>query len=267
MASIDFPTYLSHLRTESARFRDVLAACDPGARVPACPDWDADDLLWHLGEVQWFWAQVIRTRPAAPDDDGDRPQRPETREELLAFFDASSADLITLLEQADPAEHAWHWSPEQSVGVTFRRQAHEALIHRLDAEQTAGAAVTPLDPALAADGVAELVEVMYGGEAPDWGRFEPGDHVVELRLSDVGESIWVRPGLFFGTEPSSGTNYDSAHLVRIDDPGSPADAVVGGEAGAVDAWLWKRRDDTGITVDGDRAAYDAFVAAVGPALT
>ena len=59
----EFPTYLDHIRTESARFREVLADCDPSARVPACPDWDAADLLWHLAGVQVFWAKVVRHRP------------------------------------------------------------------------------------------------------------------------------------------------------------------------------------------------------------
>ena len=130
--------YLDHIRTESQRFRDVLADCDPAARVPGCPDWDAADLLFHLAGVQHFWSTIIRQRPAgsreargagAPGDvrraarvlrrvlrrAGRRPSRRRTR-----------------------PSHAWSWAPEQTVGFTFRRQAHEALIHRLDAEQAAG---------------------------------------------------------------------------------------------------------------------------------
>lgn len=262
MTRLDFPTYLEHLRRESARFREALTDCDPQARVPACPDWDAADLVWHLAEVQAFWARIIRTRPAAPDDVGT-VARPETYAELLAFFDASSADLVAQLEGADPADPAWSWAPEQTAGFTFRRQAHEALIHRLDAEQTAGV-VTPLEPALAADGVAELLEVMYGGEAPSWGRFEPSEHLVRVELIDVGADLWVRPGLFSGTDPDSGKNHDSAHLV-LTDPGT-ASATVSGTAADLDRWLWKRGDDADITVSGDRTAYDALVAAVGPPL-
>lgn len=263
MTRLDFPSYLEHLRTESARFRDVLADCDPAARVPACPDWDASDLLWHLGEVQWFWAWVIRNRPAGPSDDG-RPVRPGAFPELLAFFDQSSADLVGRLETADPAEPAWSWAPEQTVGFTFRRQAQEALIHRLDAEQTAGE-VSPLDPRLAADGVAELMEVMYGGEAPDWGRTEMGEALVHIEMTDVGESLFVRPGMFYGTDPESGKNYDGPHLL-VAEPGEAA-AVVRGPAGDLDAWLWKRRDDAGIEVSGDREVYDAMFRAVSEPLT
>lgn len=264
LTRLDFPGYLEHLRTESARFRDVLADCDPAARVPACPDWDASDLLWHLAGVQWFWASVIRDRPAGPSDESPRPDRPGSYPALLAFFDECSADLVGRLEAADPAEPAWSWAPEQTVGFTFRRQAHEALIHRLDAEQAAGE-VSPLDPRLAADGVAELMEVMYGGEAPDWGRTEMGDELVEIRMTDVEESLFVRPGMFFGTDPDSGKKYDGPHLL-LAEPG-PAAAVVRGFAGDLDAWLWKRRDDAGIEVSGDREVYDAMIRAVSEPLT
>ena len=256
-----FDTYLDHIRTESARFRTVLADCDPTARVPACPDWDASDLLWHLADVQWFWARTIRLRPAPPDEDAVRPERPESYSGLLEHFDACSADLVAQLEAADPAEEAWHWSGDNTVGTTHRRQAHEALIHRLDAEQVAGVE-TPLDQALAADGVMELFEIMYGGEPPAWGRFEPGPGLVRVELSDLGQEVWVRPGMFFGTEPESQKNYDGPHLV-VGEPGDGATAVVRGDAAALDAWLWKRRGDEGIDISGDEAAYEGFRAAVG----
>jgi uncharacterized protein (TIGR03083 family) len=259
-----FPAYLDHIRTESARFREVLGGCDPRARVPGCPDWDAADLLWHLAEVQWFWARTIRLRPAPPEDDAVRPERPEAYADLLDLFDSCSADLVAQLEAADPAEPAWHWSDEQTVGTSYRRQAHEALIHRLDAEQTAGQ-VTPLDPALAADGVMELLEVMYGGEPPAWGRFEPGESLVRLELTDLGQEVWVRPGMFYGTDPDSQKNYDGPHLL-VAEPGGAAAAEVRGEAAALDAWLWKRRGDEGIEVSGDPAAFSAFRGAVGASL-
>ncbi|MDN4175448.1 maleylpyruvate isomerase family mycothiol-dependent enzyme [Nocardioides sp. SOB77] len=263
--ALPYPVYLDHIRTESRRFRDVLAGCDPAARVPACPDWSAGDLLWHLTEVQWFWARTVRTRPAPPAEDVAGPERPATYDGLLAAFDEHSAALVAELEAAGPDAEAWHWAPVQTVGTSYRRQAHEALIHRLDAEQAAGA-VTALDPALAADGVLELVDVMYGGEAPPWGRIEPSEHLVRIDLLDRDASIWVRPGTFLGTEPESGKCYDVPHVQVVDGLGTEPSAVVAGTAADLDAWLWNRRDDRGITVSGDPAAYDAFRAAVSQPL-
>ncbi len=265
MARLDFPDYLRHIRDESKRFRDVLAECDPGAVVPSCPDWDAGDLLWHLAGVQWFWARTVRTRPAPPDQTAEGLARPATYDGVLAAFDEYSALLVGELEAADPADAAWTWSTEQTVGFTFRRQAHEALIHRLDAELTAGQ-VTALDPALAADGVEECLDVMFGG-CPPWGLFSPLPHYVRVDITDRGASVWVQIGRFAGTNPDDDVHYDDDDISVVADPGTEADAVVSGPAGALDAWLWRRGDDSQIRVSGDRAVYDHFRLAVNHPIT
>lgn len=254
--------YLDHLVAESARFRDVLATCDPAARVPACPDWDATDLLWHLGEVQWFWARMVAKRPAAPSaPDDEAPERPGDVGGLLAFFDRASQDLVERLAAADPSEPAWSWAPDRTVGFTYRRQAHEALIHRVDAEQAAGID-SDLDPALAADGVAELMEVMYGGQPPEWARFESRQGEVSLEITDVASTIRVRPGHLTGVDPESGDDVTGPHLLVVPDSSAPPAVTVTGAAAVLDAWLWRRRDDAGVSITGDEASYDAFLAAV-----
>ncbi len=265
MARLTFDGYLDHLRGESARFRAVLTECDPGARVPSCPDWSAADLLWHLTTVHDFWAGIISGRPSGPDEDRAEPERPASYDELLAAFDERSAALIGALEAADPAEPAWSWSDEQTVGFTFRRQAHESLIHRLDAEQAAGD-VTPLDPELAADGVDEALAVMFGGKPP-WGSFTPlpaqvAQHV-RVDLTDRDESVWVQVGHFTGTDPESGTHHEAIEdIAVVTDPGKEPDVVVDGPSAAMDAWLWRRGDDAEIRVAGDREVYDFFRRAV-----
>ena len=58
--------YLGHLARESARFAHAVSMAAPDAPVPPCPAWNADDLLWHLGEVQWFWGTIVRQRASTP---------------------------------------------------------------------------------------------------------------------------------------------------------------------------------------------------------
>jgi uncharacterized protein (TIGR03083 family) len=258
MTRLDFPRYLHHIREESARFRAALVSSDPAPRVPACPDWDAGDLLWHLGAgVQGFWADIVEQRPQGPAVGRTDPERPASFEEVVARFDTDHARLVAALEAADPADQAWTWSDEQTVGFTFRRQAHEALIHRVDAEQTAGLPLSELDRALCVDGVDETLAVMFGG-CPPWGTFAPLPHYLRVDLTDADASIWVQLGQFTGTEPDSGTTYDEGDIQVVDDPGTEADATVAGTAATLDLWLWKRGDDSEITVTGDRGIYDRF---------
>jgi uncharacterized protein (TIGR03083 family) len=254
--------YLDHLRAESARFRDVLADCDPAARVPACPDWDAADLLWHLATVQRWWTEVLTARPARPEEID--PPRPEAYDDLLRTYDEWSAGLAATLDGADPQEGAWNWSDDHTVGFILRRQAHEALVHRIDAEQAAGVG-SELDARLATDGVHECLDVMYGG-MPRWGSWEAGEGTVRVDVTDTGESFWLRFGTFSGTDPDSGTTYadeEDFHVVAApDDADVEPDVVVDGPAAALDLWLWNRGGDADISTAGDRGVLERFTAIV-----
>jgi len=255
---LPYPDYAAAIRRESQRFRDVLADCDPAAPVPSCPEWTAADLLWHMTTVHHWWCAMVTNRPQTAEEMGyAEPPRPEPYDALLTAYDDAHAAFVTALESADPAEPAYSWSSDpadHTVGFTYRRQAHEALIHRVDAELTAGAP-SPVDPALATDGVDEVLDVMYGG-LPPWGTFDPLPHYLEFRLTDTDTSVWTQIGIFSGTPPEGQPVTDEKDMHVVADPGVAADTVITGDAAAMNAWLWHRGDDTGIAVAGDQAVYD-----------
>ncbi|MFD4327095.1 maleylpyruvate isomerase family mycothiol-dependent enzyme [Nocardioides sp. NPDC058538] len=265
--------YLDHIRSESARFRAVLADTDPTTPVPTAPEWTAADLLWHVAaEVQHFWTYVLETRPAAPTSETySEPERPEdaTYQDLLAHFDELNARFIKTMEQTGPEEPTWSWAADQTAAFTYRRQAHEILIHRLDAELTAGA-LTPLDPALAADGIDEILDVFYGGK-PDWARFTGGGQYVRVDAVDTDTQTWVELGLVSGTSPDGDSLEDEPDLSVVAAEAIPSGTepavVLAGAAADLDAWLWRRRDDEGITVAGDKAVYDRFRALTNQPIT
>ncbi len=259
-------TYLTALDRETRRFREVLAVAPSGAQVPSCPDWDVEDLLWHLGgEVQAFWATVIAGRPGVPH--GWREQdRPEGRSALLDVLDRSHEDLVLRLRGAHPDDPAWSWAADRrlhTVGFTMRRQAHEAMIHRVDAEMATGEP-TPLDPRLATDGIVECLEWMYG-EHPAWGHFDDDGRRVVVEASDTGRRVLVGLGRLTGHDPEEGEDVDEDDL-RVLDPdvdGGQGDATISGPAEALDLWLWHRGPADALTTKGDAQVLDDLTAILG----
>jgi uncharacterized protein (TIGR03083 family) len=255
------PDFNAHAADESARFVEALRMTRSDTRVPTCPDWDADDLLWHLGEVQEFWATVIRdgitddARVAEID-----AARPAARDQLFEYFNRASAELLSVFaEVSDDAAPAWTWSTDRTVGFIRRRQAHEALIHRVDAEVTAGAR-TPMDAALCADGVDEILRVMYGG-APAWGTFTPRpDDVLRLIASDTGDSWVVQLGQFTGHDPTEDAEVDEVDI-RVLDDGEDA-AQITATAADLDLWLWHRPPIGRVDRSGDTEIVAAFESVV-----
>jgi uncharacterized protein (TIGR03083 family) len=256
--------YIAHLNRESARFAEAIGQAPPDARVPTCPDWDADDLFWHLAEVQWFWGTIVRENTTAARAEELKPPRPPDRAGLAEFYRGASRDLSQILAATAPEAEVWTWSGDHTVGFIRRRQAHEALIHRVDAELIAGLR-TPLDPSLSADGVDEALRVMYHG-LPSWGRVSPdGGQSLRLRATDTGDSWLLTLGRFTGTDPGDGTSYDEpdAH-VADHDPGTEAAAEVAGTAADLDCWLWHRPPAGPVERTGDRQVLDRYEAAITP---
>ncbi|HEX3590980.1 MAG TPA: maleylpyruvate isomerase family mycothiol-dependent enzyme [Pseudonocardiaceae bacterium] len=251
---------LRHLRLESDRFADVLRDVAPETRVPTCPEWTADDLLWHLGEVQWMWGSVVREH--ATPQDLTRPDRPADRAGLLAFFEDASRELSTVLAAHPVDEATWTWSDDHTVRFVVRRQAHEALIHRVDAELTAGIS-SPMDTPLCVDGVDETLRVMYGA-LPAWATFtaEPAK-TVRLRAADTGDTWFLTLGRFAGTAPDGGRSYDDPDFeVASADPGGDAAAELSATVADLDRWLWHRPAEGEVRRAGDEDVLRYFEAAI-----
>lgn len=252
--------FMRAIAEESDRFVRAVGLSDPAAQVPSCPGWCSDDLLWHLTEVHAFWAAILREGVLTDEEAGRveeaKPERPVAGSAMIELFREQTAALLAELNERRDGDRAWFWlSTAQTVGSTRRMQAHEALMHRVDAELTAGIDSAGFDPELAADGIAHAVEVMWAW----WGtlpgvEFEPVAGAVKLVAADLDRSWGVLPGRWVGSpEPGRPVDQPAAILVSSDD----ARATVTGTAEQIDRWLWGRGPEPDMS--GDEATLAALL--------
>ena len=232
--------YNAFIHSESERFGFCLRAADPEASVPTCPGWNTMDLLWHLTEVQRFWTAIVSGRLESPDSVfAERRDGPDEGEDLHSLFAISTKELIAALEGAEDDTKVWTWAADQSVGFVRRRQAHEALIHRRDAESIVNN-FGPMSPALATDGIDEILHHMLGGQAST--DFVPDGSVCRITTSDTAVS-W---------DLAMGTRLDKDGFVAsIEAETTTPDVVITAAAADLDTWLWGRTDSRYFDIIGD----------------
>jgi uncharacterized protein (TIGR03083 family) len=213
--------YLAHLRHDLDAFGACLAG-DLSAPVAACGDWTLYDLADHLGRGNLWAAAAVTERRG----DVEAAPAPRDRAALAAWLSETAAALLGALD-ADPGAPAWTLAPPPTVGFWQRRRCMETLIHRWDAEHALGAGGL-IDPALAADGVAEVRDAMLPRQIR-LGRTGPPPHPVRLEATGT-RSAWLMGG-----------------------PGDPV-ATIQGTAADLLLLLWGRldADDPAIGWLGDR---------------
>ena len=165
----------------------------------------------------------------------------------------TTARLLDALTTTPPETPVWTWAPDRTAGFVLRRQAHEALIHRRDAESVLGS-FAPLDTPLAADGVDEALRIMFAS-SDDPAEFTPDGSVCRVELTDAPDRWTLR----LGADVGSGNDSYSVDAETTDD--SRPDATVRAGAADLDLWLWSR-GDSGLSIDGDRSVFDRFAAIV-----
>jgi uncharacterized protein (TIGR03083 family) len=166
--------FIESLRSSAALFSDAVRQGPLDAPVAACPGWTLTDLAHHLGGVH-RWARVAALTSAPPDDSAIDPPPPAgaSGEALGDWFDAGVGPLVDVLQSLDPDAPTWHPFPIPKVAAVWpRRQAHETQVHAWDAQHAIGT-TSPLDPAIAADGIAEYFEVIAPRVVTRQGRAAP----------------------------------------------------------------------------------------------
>lgn len=242
--------HVAALAEQSALF--IAAARRPdalGQPVSACPGWTVADLVEHLGEVQVFWRHAVEAGGDPPDEDAMRAEKTPAAD-LLDWGERCSAALVKVLRDTPPHAASWCWwngRRRASAAEVVSRQAHEALIHRWDAEAATGHS-TQAEPTLWSDGVDEFATRLLNG--PDWSG---PSGVVALRADDVGQE-WR-----FGVGSASSREGGKPAWLRDRRMRAP-DALATGTAEQLDLLLWRRTEADLGHVKGDSELVAAFLA-------
>jgi uncharacterized protein (TIGR03083 family) len=233
--------YATHVRADGRRLADV-AEGHLAAPVPSCPEWTVADLVFHVGEVHWFWRQIAGQR-ATEMPELVRPKAPEG-EALVPWLRDEVAQVTSVLEHADPSDPIWTWTDQRDdIGWIQRRMAQETAVHRWDGEAAVGT-TTPIDAALAIDGIDEFLDVFL---IPYAQRSPAGGATVHLHCTDG-------PGEWLVTMDDGAVSVSREH--------GKGDAAVRGSASDLLLLLWRRVSPDQLEVFGDRATLDRFLAVV-----
>ncbi|WP_267459311.1 maleylpyruvate isomerase family mycothiol-dependent enzyme [Prauserella sediminis] len=209
--------------------REAALAAGPEATVPTCPEWTVARLVRHVAAVQ-AWVLACIADPHGGEPRGERP--PKEWDEIVPWWDGTRAELRRAFDSGpETPAHMPFPCYEANLRAWARRQAHEAAIHRLDAELAAGRDATTFDTMFAADGVDEALSMIIHRRRADWSAVEARGTVL-VHAEDARRlwSLTLAPG-----QPPALTG-----------PADP-DVTLSGGADAVYKRLWRRPADVSIT--------------------
>jgi uncharacterized protein (TIGR03083 family) len=190
--------FLDEVVLHTTAFADAAHTAGLEARVPTCPEWTVRDLAEHLGGVHRWCAGTV-SRPGEKlvrRGVADAPM-PESVDEVSAWLLEGAALLTRAVRDAGEDTLVGGFGTMVPVSFWARRQCHETLVHRADAELAAGVPVlADVAPEIAADAVDEHLAMValsakrrpgLGGDgatlhlhATDDGLDESGEWVVTL---------------------------------------------------------------------------------------
>jgi uncharacterized protein (TIGR03083 family) len=256
MQQPDRDQYFAEISASAARLAEIARTHDPDLPVPTCPDWTLRQLATHIGRVHRWAAHIVTTRaadyvPFNSVPDGRYPTGPAERAVWLL---AGADRLIGAITDAGDTP-VWAFGRQAPACFWARRQSHETMVHRADAELAVGCDVV-LDADLAADGIDEWLSMATDARRPADGSagLAPG---TSLRLQ-VSGSHQARGWLITGgpTGPSVQSSAESPA------PGAEDGAVtVAGTADRLLLVLVRRltAEDAGVTVTGDHAVLTGWL--------
>ncbi|MCD2186318.1 maleylpyruvate isomerase family mycothiol-dependent enzyme [Actinomycetospora soli] len=243
-----------HLLLQAGAFADAVSAPAAGddlsTPVPTCPDWTVRDLARHLGQVHRRVVATITTgaeRMLPRDAEVPDGEPPASRDEVATWLLEGASALVGTLTAEDPEREVGGFVGPVTIAFWTRRQLHETLVHRLDAELAVGfEPLADVAPELAVDGIAEWYDLLTAYRSTS--RRVRGDASIHLHATDAPDGEWL---IRRGTEG-----------VAITREHTKADVAVRGRAVDLLAVITGRRalgDVEDLQVFGDPAAAEDWI--------
>ncbi len=230
---MDIADYLDSIRRDSTA---LAAAGRTGLDAPidACPGWTVGDLVGHVGQVHQWFTLLLNAKLDEKVRFRDAPE-PPSGDEVVPWFEEMAGTVLAALERTDPDRIVQTWAGEHPARWVFRRIAQETAVHRWDG-QAAHDAASPIDTALAVDGVDEVLEVFVPALPHE--ALAGGGETIHLHAADT-DGEWL---ITLGPD---GLRWEHGHL--------KADVAARGAASDLLLLLWNRADTEHLEVFGDDA--------------
>jgi uncharacterized protein (TIGR03083 family) len=255
--------FLAEISASAARLADIASTHDPDLPVPTCPDWTLRELATHVGRVHRWAAEIVTTRAAEriPFDAAPDGKYPADQAERAAWLNAGAGRVIAAITAAGD-EPVWAFGRLAPASFWARRQSHESMVHRADAELAVGADVV-LDADLAADGIdewiASVTDPRYRQRGDGSGALPVGAALAVRATAPGPAGEWLIRSTGTGLRVEHGA--DGHNGAGGHDGAGAADVNVSGPADRLLLVLVRRRpaDDPAITVTGDGALFSGWL--------
>ena len=251
---------LTQLAALQRAFETLLADADLEVTVPSCSGWSVRELAEHLGSVHvWATGKVLGEKLRVPGPDPAAWNHGLVDARSAAARYGASAELLRMTLASVPADQACQTlSGEGPASFWRRRQTHETLIHLWDLCQALGSPMPPVDPAVWADCVAEVVEVMHPRQIR-LGRAAAMEHSL-LLVAEDSDRRWRIPS---GARAGAGAEASAESRAEAPDgpaaePAAPSATITAAPA-ELALLLWGRRSQEGLTLNGDHGAATAVL--------
>jgi uncharacterized protein (TIGR03083 family) len=238
--------YLSRIPGELDRFVTALDRGPLSAPIGACPGWDLAQLGTHLAFVHRWATEAVLTAVSPPRD--RIPAAPTEPAALVRWVREGGAALLEALERVPPDAPTWHPFPAAPTAAVWRRrQLHELVVHRWDAQAAIGEP-DAIEPAVAGDGIDEYFSMMLLRRITRDGGTLPQSSL-HVHCTDT-EGEWL-------------VSSPDGHRLDMRREHAKGAAALRGSAEALLLSLWGRRHGAPVEVVGDQAVADEWLALGG----